>query len=266
LCTYRNEIDTQLLLFHDTDKDILDLEKEVVEQKAKNEQEENNRKEQLENARKEEEESARQWVKEEQDLSRVKLRITEYDSLNEIMAEFYGSTELRNASWNGWVEIGTDKCVLNVLTKGYLILAKDKKDIWSASFRYDNQKYQGKPFAIPLEADNLTSAVRAADTWISNKFGGAFGGGLVMSRYAKFRKHPMTEAQRQTLKRYKIDIGENDMTKGQAMDLLTKLRFGQMKIWKMQIKEALQEKKQNEKKNSAAILARSKDNSISSAV
>jgi hypothetical protein len=40
------------------------------------------------------------------------------------MADLSTSQEVRNASTNGWVDIGKDKCTLHVMSKGYLVLEK----------------------------------------------------------------------------------------------------------------------------------------------
>ena len=76
-----------------------------------------------------------------------------------------------------------------------------------------------------------------------------------MSRNASYRKDVATDAQLRALKRYKI-VTQDKMTKGQAMDLLTKLKFGQLKIWKAQHKMGMVEKKMDEKVQKAAVLSR----------
>jgi hypothetical protein len=44
------------------------------------------------------------------------------------MADLSTSQEVRNASTNGWVDIGKDKCALHVMSKGYLVLQKSEKN------------------------------------------------------------------------------------------------------------------------------------------
>ncbi|KAG1240812.1 hypothetical protein G6F68_017297 [Rhizopus microsporus] len=84
------------------DENILALEKRVEKEKETNEEQEN----------------------EGDDDSLVKLRITEYDSLQELMTDLSTRVEIKDASKNSWVHIGDDKCVLHVLSKGYLILER----------------------------------------------------------------------------------------------------------------------------------------------
>jgi ATP-dependent helicase IRC3 len=189
----------------------------------------------------------------ENDPSLVKIKITEYDTLNELMADLSGSAELRNASHNGWIDIGTDKCALHVMKKGYVVLERNE-GIWTGSFRYENNNIRAKPFSIPLESDDMVSAVRAADTWVQKKYGGLL---FQTSRYAAFRRDVITDSQKKALNRYKIETADK-MTKGQAMDLLTKLKFGQLKIWKTQFKLGKTKRKEEGKKSNAAILVRNK--------
>ncbi|KAI9273200.1 P-loop containing nucleoside triphosphate hydrolase protein [Helicostylum pulchrum] len=219
------------------DSDILALEKQAVKEKQVIEQQQEEEQQQLES-----------------DPSLVKIRITEYDSLNELMVDLSGSVEIRSASYNGWVDIGPDKCALHVLTKGFLVLTKGPV-LWSGSFLYENNKFRARPIQIPLEADNMICAVRAADTWIQKKFGKMNPYISQMSRNAPFRKDRVTEAQKRALSRYKIETPAQ-MNKGQAMDLLTRLRFGQLKLWKDQYKVVKNEKKQQEKIMKSAVLTR----------
>lgn len=197
----------------------------------------------------------------ENDKSLVKIKITEYDSFSEIMADLSGSAELRTASHNGWVDIGPDKCALHVLTKGYLILSRNKKGMWSGSFRYENNDFRGKNFPVPLEADTLTLAVQAADTWVSKKFKGLT---KLTSRRAAYRNDGVTEAQKKALSRYK-NVASQPETKGQAMDLLTRLKLGQLKIWKTQLKMGQEQKKQHERKLKEAVLVRTEKRFVDSA-
>lgn len=87
-----------------------------------------------------------------------------------------------------------------------------------------------KPFAIPLEADCREAAIRATDTWLLRVVGQPR---LQLARRdAAYRKHQASSAQLKALKnRFKIDP-QSDLTKGQAMDLLTRLNAGQLKHWR----------------------------------
>ncbi|KAI9478196.1 MAG: P-loop containing nucleoside triphosphate hydrolase protein [Benjaminiella poitrasii] len=252
-------------------KDILKLEKEAKEQVKEEEEKEEKEKE--------EEESEQTDV--ELDPEHIKIQITEYDTLKELIADISASYELMNVSRNGWVSIGKDKYVLYVLTKGYLVVEKSKgtatvscksmiktnefslenPSIWIANFRYQNAKKNifGRTFDIPLEANDLPSAIRAADTWLHKKFS-EINTSLFyqLSRAAPFRKVKATDSQVKALQRYNITPSEN-MTKGQAMDLLTKLKFGQLGIWKKEVKLDNLKKKANKQKVEGAVLSRKRE-------
>lgn len=188
----------------------------------------------------------------DRESSNVRIKFTEYDSLNELVADLSGPKFVKNISKNGWVDVGNNLYILRVPTKGFLMLKK-VKGLWSGFFRYDTAQFRAQPFSIPLQSDELSSAIRAGDTYVLQRFGNLEGIGHRISRYARFRKDSATEAQLQALERYKIETPE-DMTKGQAMDLLTKLKFGQLKIWKNQISADKLEQKLEEKRMKTANL------------
>ncbi|KAI7899754.1 P-loop containing nucleoside triphosphate hydrolase protein [Cokeromyces recurvatus] len=227
-----------------TNKDILMLEKEAKEQEEaiENEEQEGNN---------------------ELDPDHIRIQITEYDTLQELIADISVSSELRHITYNSWVNIGKDKYVLNVLNKGYLMVkrSKDNSSIWSASFRYQSvdTNFFGRSFDVPLESKDLSSAIRGADTWLQKKFSDTMGKSFFykLTRSARFRKEPITESQIKALRRYNITI-PIDMTKGQAMDLLTKLKFGQLSLWKKEVKLASLKQKEMKKKGEP-ILSRKKE-------
>jgi ATP-dependent helicase IRC3 len=188
----------------------------------------------------------------DRESSNVRIKFTEYDSINELVTDLSGPKLVKSISKNGWVKVGPDQYILRVPTKGFLML-KRKKGMWSGFFRYDTLEFRAQPFSIPLQSDDLINAIQAADTYVQQKFGNMDGIQYQISRYARYRKDDVTEAQRRALERYKIETPEN-MTKGQAMDLLTKLKFGQLKIWKTQLKADAVKQKLEEKRIRTADL------------
>ncbi|KAI7853093.1 P-loop containing nucleoside triphosphate hydrolase protein [Circinella umbellata] len=202
----------------------------------------------------------------------IRIKITEYDDLNEFMIETSASPELRSLSGNSWVTVGEDKCVLNILTIGSLKLEKSKEDgIWRGTLTREstinnnnnnvNDNTHGpnnkqhrvffRPTPLPLTADTRSMAIRAADTWVKQNIPRSQQ--FMASRVASFRKHPATEAQYKILKRHKVEVKQK-LTKGQAMDLITRLKLGQKKIWQQERKKRLGYQKKQER----AILRRKK--------
>lgn len=79
-----------------------------------------------------------------------------------------------------------------------------------------------------------------------------------MWKSAPFRYDNVTDAQLKALKQYKIEI-PSKITKGQAMVLLTKLKFGQLALWRNQIDHNIRMKKEEKKKQTVAVLSRKHD-------
>ncbi|KAI8384977.1 P-loop containing nucleoside triphosphate hydrolase protein [Radiomyces spectabilis] len=185
--------------------------------------------------------------------AQVHLKITEYDDLGELSIDCSGLPDLRKLSRNQWVGVGDDMCVLTILSKGVLTLTREADDIWRAKFQHTyEQKAERKFFrahTINLEADSKQDAIRAADTWVQHKLlKNDRSIWQMMSRSASYRDDPATERQLRILKRYKIEPTQS-FTKGQAMDLITRMKWGQGKIWRNIWKQHLaQKKKQNKAK------------------
>jgi ATP-dependent helicase IRC3 len=65
----------------------------------------------------------------------------------------------------------------------------------------------------------------------------------------------MSEAQRQAIEKHKLDIPQT-LSKGQAMDLLTKLKFGQLGLWKKEYMAHVKAQKEEQRRQNAAELKR----------
>ncbi|KAI9250485.1 P-loop containing nucleoside triphosphate hydrolase protein [Phascolomyces articulosus] len=195
----------------------------------------------------------------------IRIKITEYDDLNEFMLETSVSPELRSISANSWVTVGEDKCALNIWTVGTLKLELSKEDgLWrgiltremtTATRGNAGDSGGNKPRMIfrnkklPLKADTRSMAIRAADTWLKQNI--PKHQQSMALRMASFRKHTATEAQLKALKHHKVE-SKQTLTKGQAMDLITRLKLGQRKIWQQERQRLLNYRKKQER----AILRR----------
>ncbi|RCH80583.1 hypothetical protein CU098_004766, partial [Rhizopus stolonifer] len=207
----------------------------------------------LELEEKAESERMEKTEEEDYDPDCVQVKVTEYEDLKELMIDLSTTNEIKSASNYNWINIGKDKCVLNILNTGFMVLEK-LNGKWIGTFRRENIKsdFFPKPTRIPLEASDLPSAIRGSETWLQKSMTINRGS---MLRTASFRKDKMTEAQEKALSRYKIEVSSK-MTKGQAMDLLTKLRYGQLNIWKLEWKLNEKKKLLEKKKMDAAALLR----------
>ncbi|KAI8994997.1 P-loop containing nucleoside triphosphate hydrolase protein [Pilobolus umbonatus] len=182
--------------------------------------------------------------------SLIRIRVTEYDSVNEVIDSVKTSPEIRKASSLAWVSVGPNKCILQVLSKGNMTLKK-VNGIWEGRFAYANSDWWAKPSKPLFSADSLTSAIHAADTWLRHELGHQ--SLFASNRNARFRYAPMTTAQRDLISKYNIKVS-NDMTKGQAIDLITKLKYGQVSVWKDRIKSSIEQKQKRQKLLENSIL------------
>ncbi|KAF7728368.1 hypothetical protein EC973_006176 [Apophysomyces ossiformis] len=181
----------------------------------------------------------------------IKLKVTEYDDLGEFMVDCSGSPGLRVASYNSWVAIGENRCALSIMTKGTILL--DRKDgIWQGEFLPETKmrgkrKIYWRKQKLPLRADTRNAAIHGADTWIQQKLLQEKAKHLLsfISRNARFRKQPASDAQMKVLAGYHFDA---ELTKGQAMDLFTRIKYGQGKVWREELKHLKEKQLEKERK------------------
>lgn len=211
----------------------------------------------------------------QQDLtsSLLRLKITEYDDMQDFMTTSSGvSNNVRSISTNAWLAIG-DQYALTVLGKGIVVLSQNDAGVWVGTFQRqisphqqqdgggDDNKGSKRKYAvsrkttIPLEADTLTSAIQAADTWVRHSLLKGKHSASASSRFADYRTHPVTDKQQAILKRYKVDL-QQVVNKGQAMDLITRLKLGQGKIWRQQAEAKRKQKESIKEQRNLGILLR----------
>ncbi|PHZ16287.1 P-loop containing nucleoside triphosphate hydrolase protein [Rhizopus microsporus ATCC 52813] len=238
-----------------TNVDILDLEKQAEKEEQEiEEQEKEVRADDKITKRKDGQEENLPQADDgiDSDDSKIQIKVTEYGEIKELMADISPRKNVRTASRNAWVEIGDDKCVLLVLTRGSLILEREESsNLWHGFFKYSRRDTFAKRYSIPITSDTLTDAIRAADTWLRKKFPDSYIHNLI-DRNARFRFAPCTEAQKDVLDGYNIKP-KPKLTKGQAMDLITKVKYGQLKLWKEKHKKS---KKEFEERQKFALLRR----------
>ncbi|CAO3617739.1 unnamed protein product [Cunninghamella echinulata] len=200
-------------------------------------------------------------VLDEQCPIEAQLKITEYDDIIEFMASCNGlSKKVNKISSNAWVAIGEDTYALAILGQGLLVIKRQSDNSWKATFQRRmqqqssnkddqsnstttytkiNAKNKNKVFytrktKLPIEADDIDTAIRASDTWIRHSLLAQNNSVLTLvNKFAKFRLDPMTEKQHDILKKYKVQVKSN-INKGQAMDLITRLQLGQARLWRKQ--------------------------------
>ncbi|KAI9372634.1 P-loop containing nucleoside triphosphate hydrolase protein [Aspergillus egyptiacus] len=163
----------------------------------------------------------------------VKLTFTKYDTIYDLILDMKSEKHVRSFSHHAWVRVGDHKYLLSG-SSGWLTVEKTAQADEPAysvhhvmSFKGpDDSKRYTRPRLIAT-AEDLESAVRAADTFAANQFNPRY-----ISTRQPWRNYPATESQLQFLNTANIrkgNIRPGDLTRGQAADLITKLRFGSKK-------------------------------------
>ncbi|KAL0095112.1 P-loop containing nucleoside triphosphate hydrolase protein [Phycomyces blakesleeanus] len=196
--------------------------------------------------------------------SAVSLKVTEYDSLFEIVSDCSGGHELRSASRYTWVAVGDNTCALSVIGVGTIFVRRDSDGIWHGSFSHEitnknGTRLRAHPRDISLSADSRFSAIRAADTWIHKKLQKEGQSHLLttIQRNARYRNDPATKAQLDILKKSNI-VPKDPISKGQAMDLISRMKLGLLQCWKKAALEKAKKKAQIVETNKLAALRRVK--------
>ncbi len=166
------------------------------------------------------------------------LSFTHYDSVHDLIGDTSGERHVRAISPNAWVQIDSYKYVL--AAKGGILtlerrLPTSKTDtseppflaIWKHALPPTEAAIS--PWSRPrmvATASTLSDALHAADTFAASKFERIF---IVKS--SPWRKGPASRGQLDFLNKLREvseeeSLTENDITKGQAGDMITKVKFG----------------------------------------
>ncbi|OOQ83830.1 DEAD/DEAH box helicase [Penicillium brasilianum] len=181
----------------------------------------------------------------------VSLQFTKYDSIYDLLDDTRSERHIRSLSPNSWVRVGDEKYLLSE-SSGWLTLEKEK-DIYNVYhvMKFTNPMTETPQFTRPrriASGTDLETAVRAADTYASSKFDERY-----IASWKPWRQNPATPGQIQLLNKARIREGKlrpEDLTRGQAADMITKLKFGGKKRFKsievQQRKAEKREKAMNE--------------------
>ena len=193
------------------------------------------------------------------DLNNINLGFTDYDSVVDLIADTSSERHVRAISQNAWVSITESKFVLTNGTSGEYLVVEDKPVKGYRSLKTESSdrprffvkvvlssknlplgRSKGtSPYLRPRQiaaAPTLESAIRAADTFASGQFARVFI--ILRGPQAKWRDADATQAQVDFLNKM-CDKEEDDerlrpdsLSKGQASDMLTKLKHGAKTSWK----------------------------------
>ncbi|KAK6957876.1 hypothetical protein Daesc_000665 [Daldinia eschscholtzii] len=163
---------------------------------------------------------------------RRKISFVEYDSIFDLIADTSGERHIRAISQHAWVQVGPNKWILSGPNGTYIRLEKEQSQNGEGKYvGYEIRALpKGKsksPFAAPrklLVTPTFADAVHGCDKYASETYPH-----LLISRYQRWREGPPTDGQLNFLNKLRGETDKltaNDITKGKAADMITKLRHG----------------------------------------
>ncbi|KAI1180721.1 P-loop containing nucleoside triphosphate hydrolase protein [Nemania sp. FL0916] len=161
-----------------------------------------------------------------------KVTFVEYDSVLDLIADTSGERHIRSISHNAWVQAGPHRFILSG-PSGFIRLQKDEEkpedepkfSVWET--RALPKGLSKARFAKPrelLQAATFVDAVHGADKYASEKYPHS-----LIARHMPWRKGSPTEGQLAFLNSIRGEdeqLKVTDVTKGQATDMITKMRHG----------------------------------------
>lgn len=161
----------------------------------------------------------------------TKVTFTQYSSVLDLISDTSAEKHIRALSPHAWVHVGSQRYVLTSPGGTYLRLEPPTTSSGlhrAVEIRALPSGVAKSPFAAPRElltASTLADAVHGCDAYASKNFPHAF-----ITRYQRWRSGPPTKGQLDFLNKLRgkgaEPLNEGDLTKGQAMDMITKVRHG----------------------------------------
>lgn len=161
--------------------------------------------------------------------------LTDYDSVNDLIDDTSGERYIRAISRYAWVCIGPDRYVLINGTNGAHLMIEQPSGAELFQIKY-TAKIPGEggwiKFALMRprvigNSDTFESAVHAADTFAKKHFIQPL---IIRSiRGGGWRGTPATDSQVTFLNKFRDNDNQmtaDDITKGKASDMITKIKFG----------------------------------------
>ncbi|QDS70813.1 hypothetical protein FKW77_004761 [Venturia effusa] len=159
------------------------------------------------------------------------LAFTDYDSLSDLIEDMTGEQHIRAISPFAWVQVSDTRYILTTNSGNYLSI--DQNDDQNEPYRVDYTArlpaplIKKSPFMRPrtiATAKTFQDAVHAAD-----KFGAEVFNYIFISKTQGWRRGPASPSQLEFLNKIRDkddQLEPEDITKGQAGDMITKLKFG----------------------------------------
>ena len=183
------------------------------------------------------------------------IMFTDYDSVYDLIDDTSGERHIRGISQLAWVHVAEDRYVLSSQDGEYLTIEKTGVSQPLYRIRYNPRVSSGlvlekewRPYTRTREvatAETFSDAVHAADTFAAETFPR-----YIISNGQAWRKAPATSGQLAFLNKLKEVDGKlraDQITKGKAADMITKVKFGARgRLAKLQAQQKRTEKLNSE--------------------
>ena len=161
-----------------------------------------------------------------------RITFTDYDSVYDLIDDTSGERHIRGLSPLAWVLVGPDRYILSNQNGSFLRIERspDPTSLFYVWFtdKIPDSEGSGKNVLmrprVLTKAVPFSDAVHAADTFANKKFPWVF-----VSHRQDWRKKPATDGQVAFLNKMRDmdnQLSVEDITKGKATDLITKIKFG----------------------------------------
>ncbi|KAL1984633.1 hypothetical protein VTN96DRAFT_8855 [Rasamsonia emersonii] len=172
----------------------------------------------------------------------VNVTFTKYDSIFDLLSDRRSDQHIRSLSKNAWVRVDEHRYVLAGKTS-WMTIDRDGSESEGLFVVRLVQKFEDEETGRPVHtrprvvarAPDLEQAVHAADTFASSHFNE-----YAIAALQPWRKLPATQAQLDFLNKKRLrqqDLKPGELTRGQAADIITKLRFGTKKRYESERKK-----------------------------
>lgn len=158
---------------------------------------------------------------------------THFDSIHDLINDTSGERHIRSVSSLSWVLVGPNRYVLQSQSGSYIMITQTSSRNTRHSVTHTQKLPQEhvvrgtSPYMRPREiaqTDSFLDAVHAADTFATAKFAWN-----MISNSQVWRKKPATDGQLAFLNKLRNaddQLTVEQLTKGRASDMITKLKFG----------------------------------------
>jgi ATP-dependent helicase IRC3 len=156
------------------------------------------------------------------------ISFVDYDSINDLIEDTSGERHIRAISPHAWVQVNEDDYVLTTSFGNVLRITKDDHYRVKYTAKLPASEQKKSPYARPRmiieKALTFEDAIHGADSFAEQVFPFVF-----IDKNQRWRRDDATAAQLDYLNKFRPEDKQLDtcsITKGRAVDMITKLKFG----------------------------------------